>query len=206
MPADKSLWFYGWFFHKFFDPQLAEGRLVAIDLIPHGSSVLDIACGTGLLCFALKKEKHCRVVGVDLSLRMLRFAEKSNRFADISFVHQDATNLGDFGERAFDYATVLFLLHELSLKDRIKVLGEAVRVANKVIMTDATVPLPRNPSGLGVRFVEATFGRDHHDHFRSFLATGGIMGVLKNSDLPITVLHRSLFWRGCREVVVVSRK
>jgi ubiquinone/menaquinone biosynthesis C-methylase UbiE len=101
MPVDKSLWFYGWVFHKFFDPQLVEGRLVSIDLIPEGSSVLDIACGTGQLCFALRAEKHCRVVGLDLSLRMLRFAEKSNRFDDVSFVHQDATHLVDFGARTF---------------------------------------------------------------------------------------------------------
>jgi len=206
MPVDKSLWFYGWVFHKLFDPQLAEGRLVAVGLISEGSSVLDIACGTGQLCFAVRAEKRCRVVGLDLSLRMLRFAEQSNRFDDVSFVHQDATHLVDFGERTFDYATVLFLFHELPRKDQLQVLSEALRVADKVIIADATVPLPKNLSGLGVRFVEATFGRDHHGHFRSFLAGGGIMGVLEHSGLPITVLHHSVFWRNCREVVMVTNQ
>ncbi len=47
---DKSLFFYGPVFHKLFDPQLAEGREVTVDLINEGSSVLDIACGTKIFC------------------------------------------------------------------------------------------------------------------------------------------------------------
>ena len=82
MPVDKSLFFYGPIFHKFLDPQLAENRRVAVDLIPEGSSVLDISCGTGQLCFALKVQKNCRVVDLDLSLRMLEFARKSNPIPD----------------------------------------------------------------------------------------------------------------------------
>jgi ubiquinone/menaquinone biosynthesis C-methylase UbiE len=146
------------------------------------------------------------VVGLDLSLRMLRFAEKSNRFDDVSFVHQDATHLADFRDRTSDYATILFLFHELPRMDQLPVLSEALRVADKVILADAKVPLPRNVSGLGVRFVEATFGRDHHKHFRSFLAGGGIPGILEQSGLPITVLHRSVFWRNCQEAARVTKK
>jgi len=85
MPIDKSLFFYGLIYHRLLDPQLAEARQVAIDLITEGSSVLDIACGTGLLCIALREQKHCRVVGLDLSLRMLEFARKSNPFQGVSF-------------------------------------------------------------------------------------------------------------------------
>ncbi len=54
MPIDKSLFFYGPIYHRLFDPQLAEAREVTVDLVAGGSSVLDIGCGTGLLCFALR--------------------------------------------------------------------------------------------------------------------------------------------------------
>jgi len=37
---------------RLFDPQLAEVRQVAVDLIAEGSSVLDIGCETGPLSFA----------------------------------------------------------------------------------------------------------------------------------------------------------
>ncbi len=61
MPIDKSSFFYGPLYHRLFDPQLAEARQVAVDLIAEGSSVLDIGCGTGLLCFSLKEKKNCHV-------------------------------------------------------------------------------------------------------------------------------------------------
>jgi ubiquinone/menaquinone biosynthesis C-methylase UbiE len=206
MPADKSLFFYGWIYHKLLDPHQAEAREVIAGFIPEGSSVLDIACGTGQLCFALRAQKQCRVVGIDLSLRMLQFAEKSNRYDNVKFVHQNATDLAGFGDHTFDYAIVLILMHELPREKQLCVLSEALRVADKIIIVDASASLPKNPSGLGVRFVEATFGRDHHGYFRNFLATGGIMGLLENSGLPITIAHRYAFWHNCREVVMVSRK
>lgn len=206
MPADKSLFFYGWIYHKLLDPHQAKARELIAGLIPEDSSVLDIACGTGQLCFALMAQKQCRVVGIDLSFRMLQFAEKSNRYNNVKFVHQDATDLASFGDQTFDYAIMLILMHELPREKQLSVLREALRVADKIIIADASVPLPGNLSGLAVRFVEATFGRDHHGYFRNFLATGGIMGLLEDSGLPITIAHRSVFWRNCREVIVVSRQ
>ena len=54
--------------------------------------------------------------------------------------------------------------------------------------------------------MEATFGRDHNPNFRAFLAGGGIGGILNELALPISVEHRAVFLRGCREVFVVSRR
>lgn len=61
MPEDKSLLYYGAIYHRLFDPQLAEARQITVDLIAEGSSVLDIGCGTGLLCFVFRGQKHCRL-------------------------------------------------------------------------------------------------------------------------------------------------
>ena len=206
MPADKSPFHYGIIYHKLMDPQNAEAREVALDLVAEGSSVLDIACGTGQLCFALRGQKHCRVVGIDLSLRMLEFARKSNSFQEVTFVHEDATDLGAYVDSSFDYAMLLMLLHELPRPQQIRVLKEAFRVAGRSIIIDSVSPLPKNVGGIGTRIVEATFGRDHNPNFKAFLATGGIMGVLKDLGLPMTIEHRSVFWRNCREVMVASRQ
>lgn len=204
MPVDKSLFHYGRIYNKLFDPVLAEARQVVVGLVAEGSSVLDIGCGTGQLCFALKAEKHCQVTGVDLSLCMLQFAEKFNRHGDVTFLHLDATDLVGLEDRSFDYATVLFLMHELPQEMQLRVLGEGLRVASHVVIVDSKVPLPTNMGGLGIRVVEATFGREHYGHFKNFLGNGGITGVLEASGLPMAVVHRSSFWRDCREVVVVS--
>ena len=205
MPTDKSLFFYGPIYHRLFDPQLAEGREVAAGLIPEGSSVLDIGCGTGLLSIALREQKRCRVTGVDLSLRMLEFARNANPYPDVTFVHGDATDLSGFGDHSFDYAAMLFLVHELPMPQQALVLKEALRVANRVIIIDAVTPLPTNIGGIAIRVVEATFGHDHDPNFRAFLATGGIGGIIHRLDMPVSVEHSSVFWRKCREAVVVSK-
>lgn len=204
MAVGKSFRYYGATYHRLFDPQLAEARQVAVDLITEGSSVLDIACGTGQLCFELRGQKHCSVVGLDLSLRMVEFARKANPFQEVTFVHGDATDLGGFGDQSFDYATMLMVVHELPRSQQARVLKEALRVASKAIIIDAVTPLPKNVGGVGIRVVEWTFGRDHLHNFKAFLTGGGIPGMLEESGLPISVEHSSVFWRNCREVVMVS--
>src|SRR5512135_2642479 len=111
MPEDKSLFFYGASFHHFLDPFLIESRRVAISLIEEGSSILDIACGTGAFALMAREQKHCRVVGIDLSLRMLDYARKSNPYPEVTFRHQDATDLSDIADNSFNYATILMMMH-----------------------------------------------------------------------------------------------
>jgi ubiquinone/menaquinone biosynthesis C-methylase UbiE len=206
MPQDKSLFFYGSFFHRFLDPPLAENRRVTVEFIPKGSAVLDIACGTGQLCFELREIKDCRVVGLDVSLSMLDFARKTNPFQDITFIHEDGTDLHTFNDNSFDFATMLMIMHELQRPQQISIIKEALRVARQGIIIDSVVPLPKNAGGTGYRIVEATIGHDHYQNFKAFLAKGGIRGILQESGLPINIDYSSVFWRKCREIVVVSMK
>lgn len=200
----KDLRFYGRIYHWLLDPPLAEARQVAAGLIPPGATVLDIACGTGLLCAALA-EKGCHVTGLDLSRRMVRYAETHRRSDEVKFILGDAADLSAFADQEFDFATLLFLLHELPHETRRRVLAEALRVAGRALIIDSVSPLPQNPGGRGIRSVEATFGRDHYYHFKSFLAGGGIPGLLGAAGTPVTVHYRAVFWRGCRQVIIVSK-
>lgn len=131
-PVDKSLFYYGLIYHWLFDPQLTEARELVTDFIPEGSSILDIACGNGQLCSELKEQKHCRVVGLDLSLRMLDFAPRNDPSGEATFVHGDATCLDSFREGSFDFATILMLMHELPGQQQVCVLKEALRVARRI--------------------------------------------------------------------------
>lgn len=140
----KDLRFYGRIYHWLLDPPLADARKAAAGLIPPGASVLDIACGMGLLCADLG-EKGCRVTGLDLSGRMLRYAEKHHRSEAVRSVLGDASDLTAFADRSFDFATILFLLHELPHETRLRVLAEALRVAAKVVIIDSAAALTRPP-------------------------------------------------------------
>jgi len=204
---DKSLRYYGQIYHKFFDsdPDLSEARKLAVNLVNKKSSVIDIACGTGQLCFELKANKDCHVVGIDLSLRMLEFARKSNTFKDVTFLHLNAVELSGIEDDSFDFATILFLMHEINMEKRLSVLKEAFRIAHKIIIIDQNVPFPKNIRGFGIRLVEFTFGHEHHRNFKDFLGAGGIIAILKDSGIPLNIEHHSKFLYNCREAVMISK-
>ncbi len=202
--TDTSRPTYGRVYHALFDPPLAEARRVVVDLVPPGATVVDIACGTGELCFALAAEKGCRVVGVDLSRRMIDFARKRNRHDTVRLYHCDAANLTGLEPSVFDYATILFLLHEVPREKQIAVLKEALRVARLVVAVDSLVPLPRNLHGIALRVVEASGGREHYRPFADYLAAGGISGILTDPRLGAAVVRQSVFWHGCREMVILA--
>jgi ubiquinone/menaquinone biosynthesis C-methylase UbiE len=122
----------------------------------------------------------------------------------LDFIHEDATDLHNFEDNSFDFATMLMLMHELKRPQQIAVLREALRVAGKAVIIDSVVPLPKNAEGNGYRIVEAVIGHDHYPNFKSYLAGGGIRGILKESGLPVKIDYSSVFWKKCREIVVVS--
>ncbi len=205
MPVDKSLFHYGSLYHKLFDPSSQEVRENVVGLVKEGSTVLDIGCGTGQLCAALAEEKGCRVVGLDLSLRMLKFARKTHSNPALTFLHGDATDLSEFVDRSFDYACVVFLLHELEQTERMRVLAEALRVAKSLIIVDMRSPLPENAAGRSIRFVEATFERASHKSFLDYLARNGTTGLLDASPSPLEIERERMLGLDCLHLVMLSQ-
>ena len=65
-------------------------------------SILDLACGTGILTRKLATEfPDSEIIGVDITKNYLKIAEKnSTNFSNISFIHQDAEKL--LLEKKFD--------------------------------------------------------------------------------------------------------
>ncbi|AFS80679.1 UbiE/COQ5 methyltransferase [Candidatus Nitrosopumilus koreensis AR1] len=66
-----------------------------IQNIPSADSVLDLACGTGILTRMIaQKFPHAKITGVDISQTYLQIAKQnSTGFENISFVYQDAEEL-----------------------------------------------------------------------------------------------------------------
>ena len=205
MPVDKSLFYYGAIYHRVIDGKLEEARQAVVDLVPEESSVLDIGCGTGELCFELCRHKHCKVVGLDLSRKMIRFAAERNTYPDVTFVHGDATDLSIYPDHSFDFAVMLIFIHELDAGRQKQALSEALRVAHKLIICESVAPLPRNKGGFLIWLAETLFGYEHKPHFKRFLAQGGIRGLLNTTGLPARIEHSQVFWYGAREVAIVSR-
>ena len=63
--------------------------------IPQSESILDLACGTGILTEQIaKKFPNAKIVGVDITKNYLEVAKrKLSRYPNVSFVNQDAEKL-----------------------------------------------------------------------------------------------------------------
>ena len=102
---------------------------VILDLIPAGSSVLDLGCGDGELLNLLVKIKNVRGSGVEIDEQAVHKCASLG----ISVSQQDIEGgLSDYGDKSFD-----FVILNQSLQQVVKleaVLKETLRVGDKVII------------------------------------------------------------------------
>jgi methionine biosynthesis protein MetW len=102
---------------------------VILDLIPAGSSVLDLGCGDGELLNLLVKTKNVRGSGIEIDEQAVRKCASLG----ISVSQQDIEGgLSDYGNKSFD-----FVILDQSLQQVVKleaVLKETLRVGDKVII------------------------------------------------------------------------
>ena len=80
-------------------------------LLPPGSAVLDVACGTGDLSIELFESANLRVIGADFCRPMLELAAR--KAPRISFVEADALRL-PFPDASFAAVTIAFGLRNLA--------------------------------------------------------------------------------------------
>jgi ubiquinone/menaquinone biosynthesis C-methylase UbiE len=91
-----------------------------------GKSVLDLACGEGHYTRLLKTIGASRVVGVDLSSKMIELAEESEREQPlgIEYVVADARNI-QFQE-GFDFVVAAYLLNYARSEDELLAMCQAI--------------------------------------------------------------------------------
>ena len=205
MVIDKSLFYYGKIYHMLLDPLSQGAKNSIVNLIPENSKVFDAGCGTGALSLLLKERKNCRVVGADLSLRMIDFAQKSNPYDDVIFLHMDIGNVTGYEENSFDYSIMCQVIHELPADQQIKVINELMRVGRETIILDFNSPLPKNTGGLSIRMIDGTLGRNHYGNFKSYITSGGIIGILERAGLKSKLIESSILKGNCMQVVVLAQ-
>ena len=99
-------WYDGFLYNKFITP--FEGEIMSLinELIPVGSTVIDIGCGPGSL--VLKLSAKCkRVTGLDVSYRMIAFANKQKekmQATNVNFICEDASTMGTILDEKFSVA------------------------------------------------------------------------------------------------------
>ncbi|GAB4372659.1 MAG: hypothetical protein Kow0042_16070 [Calditrichia bacterium] len=183
----KRHWYDGWFYALFIDSENSDLRKRLFNLIPDGSKVLDVGCGTGGFALRLARKGH-QVTGVDLSEKMIRVARRRQKRSDLTnleFINLNAVHLSRCLTRPFDCATMSFFLHEISPTERLQILREVQKVARQIIILDYHVPPPKNVWGILVRLIEFFAGRKHFAHFNDFVTRGGLFPLLAEAGFRI---------------------
>ena len=101
-----------------------------VELVPPGSSVLDLGCGTGRLLARLQQGDHRRLVGVELDQRKILGA--INRGLDV--IQADLNKgLGAFGTQEFDFVILSQTLQ--AVFDVEGVVSEMLRIGRRGIVS-----------------------------------------------------------------------
>ena len=109
-----------------------------------GPQVLDVACGTGDFAIAIAERRHCGVIGVDISERML--AEMRRKVEEARLDRSVSCEIGDcaalrFRESSFDNVTVAFGVR--NFENRTACMKEILRVlrpGGSFVMLELGVP------------------------------------------------------------------
>jgi len=104
-----------------------------------GKTALDLACGYGLYTKKLKEMGASRVIGVDVSTKMISLAKQKH--PDLKFLVHDAITMPKLGE--FDVVTAVHLLQYAETKE--KLYSMCQNIANNLKSGGRAVLVNHNP-------------------------------------------------------------
>lgn len=184
--TDKRHWYDGWIYDRILAPNQVVPFSKIRNLIPAGSNVIDIGCGTGRLAFSLSG--ICRdILAIDLSEKNIRTAKttlEEIRKDNITFLHSDLASILNREGIHFDFAILSYILHEVESDERVRILKDTATIADRIIISDH---LPdASVTGKVIREVMEFFaGREHYANYRSFISEGGVIDLAEKTGLKI---------------------
>jgi SAM-dependent methyltransferase len=184
--VSKNDFYAGFLYHVFFDPFTSHLRSLVAAVVPAGSSVLDVGCGTGYQL--LRLAPHITTgVGVDLADRMIAFARKKQKkkgFDNLSFGLANAGDLSRYGDNEFDVSTLTLVLHEMATDLRLPAINEMARVSKRQIIADYTLS-PGFLSLIPMYLMEISVGILHYHLFRSYMKNGAAPELFRQAGLRV---------------------
>jgi len=167
-------------------------RVVEFTRPNKGSTILDVATGTGQQAFAFANHGY-DVTGVDITESMLEIARKNNRSNSVKFELADATFLR-FDKSSFDVCCISLALHDMPLTIREKVLQEMVRVTRSngmIVIVDYDLPPNKIHRALIYRLITLY----ESEYYKEFIVSD-LRGLFKKTGLKITGELSVLFGAG----------
>ncbi|MBA4312356.1 MAG: hypothetical protein C0417_06975 [Chlorobiaceae bacterium] len=184
---NKDHWYDGWFYDKFIAPSQDKLFQQIKNLIEPNSKIIDVGCGTGRFSFSVT-DKCKDVLGIDLSSRNIDRANltlSENPNNKISFQHKSVGEIIFAGQEHFNYAVLTYVVHEVNIDERVKLLKEITRVADKIIIGDYLVPKPNCFGSMLNEVIEFAAGSQHYRNYKSYVANGGMYDLANKAGLKI---------------------
>lgn len=183
---NKNHWYDGWFYDNLIAPNQDRMFGEIKNLIAPNSKVIDVGCGTGRFSFTIS-EKASKVVGIDLSNKNILTANQTlqkNPNNKILFLHTNLANLVSQNHH-FDYAVMTYVIHEVNSEDRIPLMNEMAKIADKIIIGDYLVPTTKGFWSILNNIVEFLAGNEHFSNFKNFVTDKGLRGLAEKTELKI---------------------
>jgi SAM-dependent methyltransferase len=184
--VSKDHWYDGTFFDLFIAPNQDPVFAAIKELIPHGSAVLDVGCGTGRL--ALQLADRCSLVhAIDPSPRNIARAREIHARRgsppSIGFVTASLEAYLSSPHRTYDYGVISYVLHEVEEAKRMPMLLSLAAASRRLVLADYRVPRGFGMMDAATEMVEFLAGRDHYRGFKSFVRTGGLVALVRSAGL-----------------------
>jgi ubiquinone/menaquinone biosynthesis C-methylase UbiE len=164
------------FYNLLIEPLVAGLKHAVVSRTINASKVIDIACGTGTLAFAIG-ERGSLVTALDLDSEMIAFAQEralEKGINNVRFVLGDASDLSLYQDNEFDVSVTSMAIHQFEEGLAVSILSEMKRISGKVVIADYNCPLPAGLSGKVASGIERLAGGDHYRNFRNYMQRGGL--------------------------------
>jgi len=205
MAKNKYHWYDGWFYDTIIAPNQDKLFGQIKSLVEPASGIIDIGCGTWRLEFALA-DKCKSVLGIDLSKKNIDRAQQTllkHPDVKISFKHNNLSEIISNGNVHFDYAILTYVIHEVNEEERIELLSDIARVADKIIVGDYLVPRPKGFESFFSEVIEFIAGREHYRNFKTYVTRGGIHYLADKAGL--NVIHEITNHPSSNHIVILAK-
>src|SRR5216684_1150160 len=183
---DERKWNVG----RFFQTGVNEMALVFYQMESRGievapGSAMDFGCGVGRLTQALA-QRFERVVGVDVSRRMVDTAATLNRYPDrASYVWNDAPHLEKFSDATFDFVYTNIVLQHIVPDVTVGYLREFLRILKPAGVL--VFQLPSHTRGPADRLADSTASPMPDEGYDADLSVAGAPTGPVGSGVEITL-------------------